>query len=92
MSIGVSVFLAAVGAILRFAVTVSPNQQGFNIHTVGIILMIAGGVGVLLSTLFWNSSPFGSRNQSVSRREQTTTRDGVEQGTVVRETRDHVSS
>ncbi|HLF70050.1 MAG TPA: hypothetical protein VI541_03740 [Actinomycetota bacterium] len=92
MSIGASIFLAAVGAILRYAVTIPANQNGFNIHTGGVILMIAGGVGLLLSMLFWNSNaPFNSRN-SVSRREQTTTRDGVEQGTVVRETRDHVSS
>jgi hypothetical protein len=40
----------AVGAILRFAVQVSTT--GFNIHTVGVILMIAGGVGLVLSTLW----------------------------------------
>jgi hypothetical protein len=43
-------FLIAVGAVLRFAVSVTTN--GFNIHTVGVILMIVGGVGLLL-TLLW---------------------------------------
>jgi hypothetical protein len=42
--------LIAVGAILRFAVHV--HTQGFNLHTVGVILMIVGAVGFLIS-LFW---------------------------------------
>jgi hypothetical protein len=29
-----------VGAVLNFALTVSPNQHGFNVHTIGIILLI----------------------------------------------------
>jgi hypothetical protein len=41
-----------VGAILTFAVTVSAS--GFNINTVGIILMLAGALGLLLSLLFWS--------------------------------------
>jgi hypothetical protein len=48
----VSILVAAVGAILDFAVTVSPYQHGFNLNTVGLILMIVGGVGVVLSLLF----------------------------------------
>jgi hypothetical protein len=50
MEIGTSIFLIALGAVLRFAVTVS--TRGFNLHTVGIILMAAGIVGLILS-LFW---------------------------------------
>lgn len=53
MGIGTSIFLFAVGAILRFAVTVT--AEGFNIHTIGVILMIVGAVGVLLSLMFWSS-------------------------------------
>lgn len=49
--IAASVVVFAVGAILDFAVTVSPNQHGFNISTVGVILMIVGAVGFLLSLL-----------------------------------------
>jgi hypothetical protein len=48
----VSILMAAVGAILDFAVTVSPYQHGLNLNTVGLILMILGGVGVILSLLF----------------------------------------
>jgi len=46
-----SIIAFAVGAVLDFAVTVGPDQHGFNIHTVGIILMIVGVVGALLSLL-----------------------------------------
>ena len=53
MSIGASIFLLVVGAILTFAVNVT--AEGFNINTVGIILMVAGVVGLLLSLLFWSS-------------------------------------
>lgn len=50
MGLGTSLLLLAAGAVLRFAVTVSTS--GFNIHTVGVILMIVGGVGFLLSLLY----------------------------------------
>jgi hypothetical protein len=50
MGIGTSLVLIAIGAILRFAITV--NGHGFNIQTIGLILMIIGGVGLLIS-LFW---------------------------------------
>ena len=53
MGIGTSVFLLAIGAILAFAVEV--ETEGFNIEMVGVILMIVGAVGILLSMLFWNS-------------------------------------
>ena len=44
-----SIIAFAVGAVLDFAVTVSPYQHGFNINTVGVILMIVGVVGAILS-------------------------------------------
>ena len=49
MGIGVSIFLVAVGAILTFAVDATVN--GLDIATVGVILMIVGGVGLLISLL-----------------------------------------
>jgi hypothetical protein len=59
MGIGVSVFLLAVGAILTFAVDVTTN--GINLDTVGVILMIVGAIGLLMSMLFWSSfAPFAS--------------------------------
>ena len=64
MSIGASIFLLVVGAILTFAVNVT--AEGFNINTVGIILMVAGVVGLLLSLLFWSSfSPYRRRTTAV---------------------------
>lgn len=50
MTIGSSILLLVVGAILRFAISVSTS--GFNIHTIGVILMIAGAVGFVLSLLW----------------------------------------
>lgn len=47
MGIGVSVFLLAVGAILAFAIEVTTD--GINLNTVGIILMIVGAIGLLVS-------------------------------------------
>lgn len=62
MGIGTSILLIAVGAVLRFAVTVSTS--GFSIHTIGVILMIAGAVGLLLSLLWmtvWADRTRGAR-------------------------------
>ena len=50
MGLGTSLFLIALGAILRFAVNVTTH--GFNIHTVGVILMIVGVVGLIISLLW----------------------------------------
>ena len=59
----------AVGAVLDFAVTASPYQHGFNIQTVGVILMIVGAVGAVLSLLGF---VLGGR----PRRHRTTVDDG----------------
>ncbi len=48
----VSILVAAVGAILDYAVVESPYQHGFNINTIGVILMIVGIVGLVVSLLF----------------------------------------
>jgi Domain of unknown function (DUF6458) len=53
MGIGTSVFLIAVGAILKFAVTASVS--GIKLEVVGVILMIAGAVG-LVASLLWSAS------------------------------------
>jgi Domain of unknown function (DUF6458) len=46
MTIGTSLFLIAVGAILRYAVTFHVN--GIDLQTVGVILMVAGGAGLVI--------------------------------------------
>ena len=55
MGIGVSLFLFAAGAILKFAITVQNNTSGVDINTVGVILMLVGVAGMLLSVAFWSS-------------------------------------
>jgi hypothetical protein len=70
-----SIVALAVGAVLDFAVTTSTDQHGFNIHTVGVILMIVGAVGAVLSII-------GFFAVSGPRRHRTTVDDG--QGHVVR--------
>ncbi|HZV73469.1 MAG TPA: DUF6458 family protein [Conexibacter sp.] len=46
MTIGSSLFLIAVGAILKFAVTA--HVAGVDLQVVGVILMVVGGVGLVL--------------------------------------------
>jgi hypothetical protein len=53
MGIGVSLILIAAGAILTWAVTATVN--GVDINTIGVILMVVGAVGLLLSLMFWSS-------------------------------------
>jgi hypothetical protein len=50
MYIGTSIFLIALGAILAFAVTAT--VAGISIHTAGVILMIVGAIGLLVSLLY----------------------------------------
>lgn len=47
MALGTSLFLIAVGAILRYAV--SDSVSGVDIPTIGLILMVVGIVGLLIS-------------------------------------------
>jgi hypothetical protein len=51
MTVGGSIFLIAVGAILRYAVT--DSISGINLATVGLILMIAGIVGLLIGLFMY---------------------------------------
>jgi hypothetical protein len=53
MGLGVSLILIAVGAILTWAVDVHAN--GLNVNAIGVILMIVGLVGFVLSLAFWSS-------------------------------------
>jgi uncharacterized membrane protein len=46
-----SIIAIAVGAILDYAVAVSPDQHGFNVNKVGVILMIVGVIGAVLSVI-----------------------------------------
>jgi hypothetical protein len=75
-----SLLVFAVGAILDFAVTASPNQHGVNLNTIGVILMIVGVVGAIGSLVFFGLGSNGIHrhntlvddgNGNVVRREET---------------------
>jgi hypothetical protein len=75
-----SLMVFAVGAILDFAITASPDQHGVNLNTVGVILMIVGVVGALGSLLFFGFGSDGIHrhktvvddgNGNIVRREET---------------------
>jgi hypothetical protein len=50
VGIGTSIFLIAVGAILKFAVNASIS--GLEISTIGVILMIVGVLGLIISLFY----------------------------------------
>ncbi len=67
METGTSLFLIAVGAILYFAV--NATVSGISITTVGLILMIIGVIGLVLSLFFLSRRRTVVEERPVSRRE-----------------------
>lgn len=63
MPAGGSIFLLAVGAVLRYAVTATVS--GISIQTIGLILMIAGVLGLVLSLFYMLA--WGPRRAAVVR-------------------------
>ena len=63
MYIGTSLFMIALGAILKFAVTAT--VAGFSIQTAGVILMVAGVVGLLISLFLYVSDADRRRQREV---------------------------
>jgi uncharacterized membrane protein YidH (DUF202 family) len=51
MTFAGSILLIAVGAILRFATHL--HVKGFDLHTIGLILMIVGVVGLIIAIWQW---------------------------------------
>jgi hypothetical protein len=69
MGIGLSIVLIAVGAVLTFAL--EREAEGINLDTVGIIMMIVGGIGLVVSMLFWSSlGPYGRERRETVVRER----------------------
>jgi beta-lactamase regulating signal transducer with metallopeptidase domain len=64
MGIGTSLVLIAVGAILKWAV--NADVSGIEISTIGLILLIIGILGLLISLLF-TANAFGRRDTAVVR-------------------------
>ncbi|HWE80985.1 MAG TPA: hypothetical protein VG265_05010 [Gaiellaceae bacterium] len=61
MGISISLLLAAAGAVLIWAV--NATSSGFNIHVAGVILLVVGIIGFVLSLAFWSTwGGFGGRN------------------------------
>lgn len=54
MGIGLSIFLIAVGAVLSWGVDVK-DPSGFNLNTIGVILMVVGAIGLLATMVIWGS-------------------------------------
>jgi hypothetical protein len=63
VSIGVSAFLVIAGAILRFAVTWSP--QNVDLQVIGVILMIGGGVGLIAAVVVMSMKRRNQRSAEV---------------------------
>ena len=53
MGISLSLLISAAGVILIWAV--HTTSSGFNVHTAGIILLVVGIIGFVLSLVFWTS-------------------------------------
>jgi hypothetical protein len=68
MGIGVSIFLLALGAILTFAVNAS--LSGLDINVVGVILMVCGALGLLLTMLVLNRGRGAVADETVVTRER----------------------
>ncbi len=66
MGVGVSIFLIAVGLILWLAINVDTDGR-VDINMIGVILVIVGAIGLLLSMIFWSSwgGPGGWRRDTV---------------------------
>ena len=65
MGVGVSILLIAAGAILTWAV--NATVSGLEIQTIGVILMVVGALGLVLSMVFWSSwGGFGGRTRTTT--------------------------
>ena len=74
MGVGTSIVLIAAGAILRFAVSVTTT--GFNLHSIGLILIIVGALSLVLSIMFWSTwGGFGGGAGGGYRRQRRVTQD-----------------
>ena len=76
VGISLSILLVAVGAVLTWAV--SAEVSGVDITTVGVILMIVGALGLVLSLVFWSSwggfggaRDGGGQNTTIVERDRT---------------------
>lgn len=84
MGLVVSMIMITVGAVMRFAV--SATTEGIDVHMVGVILMLVGIVGAIMSIVFWASwggFPSTRRTRVVTTATPTTTERTIVQQTDV---------
>ena len=62
MGIGASVFLIAIGAILAFAVNLTVS--GLDLSTIGVILMVVGGIGLVVTMITFGGGGWGARRRT----------------------------
>jgi uncharacterized membrane protein YidH (DUF202 family) len=76
VGIGTSIALIVIGAILRFAITTdaSIGDTTVNWDVIGVILIVAGVLGLLIS-LYWMQRATSRHRDVVDERVTTTTRD-----------------
>ena len=71
MGISLSILLIAVGAVLAWAV--NAEVSGIDIQVAGIILVVVGAIGLVLSLVFWSSwGGFGNRDSADGGGQNTT--------------------
>ena len=75
MGVATSIVMIAAGAILRFAVSVTTT--GFNLHSIGLILIIVGALSLVLSIMFWSTWGGFGVNAGGYRRQRRVTKDGA---------------
>ncbi|MDQ4143431.1 MAG: DUF6458 family protein [Actinomycetota bacterium] len=68
MGIGTSLFLMAVGAICYWALDF--DIAGVDIDAIGVILMVIGAIGLVLSLLFWSSFSPRRRRETIVERDR----------------------
>jgi hypothetical protein len=61
-----SILAIAAGAVMYWAITVPVH--GFRLSTIGVVLMLAGAAGLLISTVLFASARAGNRRSSLHRR------------------------
>jgi hypothetical protein len=63
MGLGASLFLVAAGAVLVWGVT--GEIAGLDVDAIGVILMVVGIIGLVLSMIFWSTwGGFGGRRRA----------------------------
>jgi uncharacterized protein DUF6458 len=75
MTIGSSIVLMAIGAILKWAVTA--HVRGIDLQTAGTVLFVLGILGLILSVLYtfvWSRSQRTATTRTYVPRDEQTTR------------------